>query len=156
MNRVPALCLLAAVAAGTRRGARRGLRSAASRARRGAISNGRRSRAEAKKLLSELQWRIESFQFGPSNVELAKKLVAADPNFAIGQYYLSAVLPDPAEAEKQYEKSRELAKTASEGRAPLHRGHGAGAPQPGRGLREVHPVPGGPGRRTIRESGSST
>ena len=70
---------------------------------------------EAKKLLGELQSRIESFQFGAQNVELAKKLVAADPHFAMGVYYQSAVTPDPAEAVKIYEKSRELAKTASDG-----------------------------------------
>jgi len=70
---------------------------------------------EAKKLLAELQSRIESFQFGAANVDLAKKLVAADPSFAMGEYYLSAVLPDPDESLKAYEKSRELAKTASEG-----------------------------------------
>jgi tetratricopeptide (TPR) repeat protein len=71
--------------------------------------------AEAKKLLSELQLRIENFQFGPQNVELAKKIVAADPTFAMGQYYLSAVTANPAEAEKEYEKSRVLAKDASDG-----------------------------------------
>jgi tetratricopeptide (TPR) repeat protein len=71
--------------------------------------------SEAKTLLGELQARIESFQFGPANVELAKKIVAADPNFAMGEYYMSAVLPDPVEAEKHYMKSRELAKSASEG-----------------------------------------
>jgi tetratricopeptide (TPR) repeat protein len=70
---------------------------------------------EAKRLLGELQLRIENFQIGPANLELAKKLVAADPNFAIGQYYLSAVTPGPADAEKEYMKSRELAKNASEG-----------------------------------------
>jgi tetratricopeptide (TPR) repeat protein len=112
MNRLSALLLLAAVAA-------------APAAAIGSPANaqgpaGKRfewttKSPEAKKLLSELQWRIESFQFGPSNVELAKKLVAADPSFAIGQYYLSAVVPDPVEAEKHYEKSRELAKAASEG-----------------------------------------
>jgi hypothetical protein len=71
--------------------------------------------SEAKTLLGELQSRIESFQFGPANVELAKKIVAADPNFAMGEYYMSAVLPDPVEAEKHYLKARELAKSASEG-----------------------------------------
>lgn len=71
--------------------------------------------AEAKKLLAELQSRIESFQVGPANVELAKKLVAADANFAMGEYYLSAVLPRPDEAVEHYQKSRELAKNASEG-----------------------------------------
>ncbi len=70
---------------------------------------------EARKLLAELQTKIENFQFGPGNVELAKKLVAADPSFAIGTYYLSVVTPDPVEAEKLYEKSRELAKSASDG-----------------------------------------
>jgi tetratricopeptide (TPR) repeat protein len=73
------------------------------------------SSAEARKLLAELQSRIESFQVGPANVELAQKLVAADPKFAIGEYYLSAVLPTPDEALKHYEKSRELAKNASDG-----------------------------------------
>ena len=111
MNRVSALCLLAAVAAGPGAGAS----PTAAEARTGRHFEWTTKSPEAKKLLAELQSRIESFQFGPSNVDLARKLVAADPNFAIGQYYLSAVLPDPAEAEKQYEKSRELAKTASEG-----------------------------------------
>jgi len=69
---------------------------------------------EAKKMLGELQARIEAFQFGASNVELARKIVAADPQFAMGQYYLSAVLPG-AEAEAEYLKSRELARQASEG-----------------------------------------
>ena len=41
---------------------------------------------EAKQLLKELQLRIENFQVGPENLELAKKIVAADPNFAMGQY----------------------------------------------------------------------
>lgn len=70
---------------------------------------------EAKKILGELQTRIESFQFGPSLLELGKKLEAADPKFAIGVYYLSAVTPDPDEAFKLYERSRELAKSASDG-----------------------------------------
>jgi tetratricopeptide (TPR) repeat protein len=108
MNRVAALCLLAAVAGGP------------SAAAADAVAAGRHFEwstrsPEARSLLGELQGRIESFQFGPSNVDLAKKLVAADPSFAMGQYYLSAVLPDPAESLKAYEKSRELAKNASEG-----------------------------------------
>ncbi len=108
MNRVAGLCLLAAVAVGP------------SVAAADAVTPGRHFEwstrsPEAKKLLAELQGRIESFQFGPSNVDLAKKLVAADPNFAIGEYYLSAVLPDPDESLKAYEKSRELAKNASDG-----------------------------------------
>jgi tetratricopeptide (TPR) repeat protein len=70
---------------------------------------------EAKKMLSELQLRIENFQFGPENVVLAKKIVAADPAFAMGQYYLSAVTANPDEAVKEYEKARELAKKASDG-----------------------------------------
>src|SRR5262245_1972217 len=71
--------------------------------------------ADAKKMLSELQQRIENFQVGPANLELAKKMVAADPNWAMGEYYLSAVQTDPAEAEKIYLKSKELAKNASDG-----------------------------------------
>lgn len=70
---------------------------------------------EAKKLLKELQWRIESFQGGPASVELGKKIVALDPNFAMGVYYLSAVTPVPAESEKIYLQARELAAKASDG-----------------------------------------
>ena len=51
--------------------------------------------AEAKQTLVELQQRIENFQFGPQNVEIAQKIVAADPQFALGVYYLSAVTPQP-------------------------------------------------------------
>ena len=69
---------------------------------------------EARKLLFELQGRIENFQFGAANVELAKKIVALDPEFAMGQYYLSAVTPGP-DGEKEYRKALELAKKAPEG-----------------------------------------
>lgn len=71
--------------------------------------------ADAKKMLLELQTRVENFQAGPENLELAKKLVAADPNFAMGVYYLSVFTTQPDEAVAQYQKSRELAKKASEG-----------------------------------------
>ena len=70
--------------------------------------------AEAKKMLVELQMNIENFKLGPANLQLAKKIVEADPDFAMGQYYLSAVSP-PADAEKEYLKARELAKNASDG-----------------------------------------
>jgi tetratricopeptide (TPR) repeat protein len=108
MNRVAALCLLAAVAVGPRV-------SAADAVAAGRHFEWSTRSPEARRLLGELQGRIESFQFGPANVDLARKLVAADPAFAMGEYYLSAVLPDPAESLKAYEKSRELAKNASEG-----------------------------------------
>jgi tetratricopeptide (TPR) repeat protein len=70
---------------------------------------------EAKSLLKELQLRIENFQVGPENVERAKKIVAADPSFAMGQYYLSAVSATPADAEKEYLKAKEMARNASDG-----------------------------------------
>jgi tetratricopeptide (TPR) repeat protein len=71
--------------------------------------------AEAKTMLLDLQSRVEHFQAGPENLELAKKLVAADPSFAMGAYYLSVFTTQPDEAVAKYEKSRELARTASEG-----------------------------------------
>jgi tetratricopeptide (TPR) repeat protein len=71
--------------------------------------------ADAKRMLLDLQQRVENFQAGPENLELAKKLVAADPNFAMGVYYLSVFTTPPDEAVAQYQKSRELAKKASEG-----------------------------------------
>jgi len=70
--------------------------------------------AEAKTMLRELQTRIESFQFGPANVELAQKIVAADPAFAMGHYYLAATQAGPA-GQAAYEKAAELAKAASDG-----------------------------------------
>jgi tetratricopeptide (TPR) repeat protein len=111
MNRVPALCLLAALAAGPVTA----VAAPATAAPAGKHFEWTTKSPEAKMLLAELQSRIESFQFGAANVELAKKLVAADPNFAMGQYYLSAVTPDPDVAEKQYLKAREMAKNASDG-----------------------------------------
>ena len=71
--------------------------------------------AEAKTMLKELQLRIENFQQGPENRKIAEKIVAADPSFAMGQYYLSVFNPNPAEGFKDYEKARELAKNASDG-----------------------------------------
>jgi tetratricopeptide (TPR) repeat protein len=71
--------------------------------------------AEAKTMLKELQLRIENFQQGPENRKLAEKIVAADPAFAMGQYYLSVFNPNPAEGFKEYEKARELAARASDG-----------------------------------------
>jgi tetratricopeptide (TPR) repeat protein len=70
--------------------------------------------AEAKRLLAELQGRIENFQFGTETGALAQKLVAADPEFAMGVYYLSAVTP-PAENQKHLDRAVELSKKASEG-----------------------------------------
>jgi len=70
--------------------------------------------AEAKQLLTKLQMQIENFQFGPANQELADKIVAADPEFAIGMYYKAATSPPPGNLEF-YEKSRALAKNASDG-----------------------------------------
>ena len=70
---------------------------------------------EAREVLKQLQLRIENFQVGPENLELAKKIVAADPSFAMGQYYLSAVQASPADAEKEYLKAKEMAKNASDG-----------------------------------------
>jgi predicted Zn-dependent protease len=71
--------------------------------------------ADAKKMLLDLQTRVENFQTGPENLELAKKLVAADPDFAMGVYYLSVFATQPDEAVAQYQRSRELARKASAG-----------------------------------------
>jgi tetratricopeptide (TPR) repeat protein len=68
---------------------------------------------EAREGLFELQRRIENQQFGTANLELARKIVAADPAFAMGAYYLSAVTfpPEPG----LLEKARALAPKASDG-----------------------------------------
>src|SRR5882724_8357000 len=70
--------------------------------------------AEAKRLLAELQGRIKNFQFGTETSAMAQKLVAADSQFAMGVYYLSAVTP-PAENQKHLDRAVELSKKASEG-----------------------------------------
>jgi tetratricopeptide (TPR) repeat protein len=70
--------------------------------------------AEAKQRLLEVQQRIESFQFGPETIAAAQKVVAADPAFAMGVYYLSAVTPPP-DNEKHLEKAVALSKKASDG-----------------------------------------
>jgi tetratricopeptide (TPR) repeat protein len=69
---------------------------------------------EAKKMLLELQQRIENFQFGTETVALANRLAAADPDFATGIYYLSAVTPAP-DNQKHLDRATELAKKASDG-----------------------------------------
>ena len=69
---------------------------------------------EAKQGLLEVQQRIESFLFGPETVAAAQKVVSADPEFAMGVYYLSAVTPPP-ENEKHLEKAVVLSKKASDG-----------------------------------------
>ena len=70
--------------------------------------------AEAKQKLFELQQRIESFQFGADTVDAARRLVAADPAFAMGEYYLSAVAAPP-ENQEHLDKAVALAKNASDG-----------------------------------------
>lgn len=70
--------------------------------------------AEAKQRLAELQARIENFQFGPDTVEAARRIVAADPEFAMGEYYVSAVMPPPGNQD-HLDKAVALAKKASEG-----------------------------------------
>jgi tetratricopeptide (TPR) repeat protein len=69
---------------------------------------------DARQGLASLQQRIESFLFGPPTIELARKVVAADPEFAMGVYYLSAVTPPP-ESEKHLEKAAALSGKASDG-----------------------------------------
>jgi tetratricopeptide (TPR) repeat protein len=70
--------------------------------------------SEARARLAELQQQIESFQFGPPAVETARGIVAADPEFAMGHYYLSATLGAPAGQEALDEAVR-LAPKASAG-----------------------------------------
>lgn len=72
------------------------------------------SSADAKAKLVLLQQRVESFLFGPDNAELARAIVAADPGFAMGHYYLSATL-SPAEGQAPLDKALELSAKASDG-----------------------------------------
>jgi tetratricopeptide (TPR) repeat protein len=69
---------------------------------------------EAKSQLTELQNRIERFEAGPALVELGQKIVAADPEFAMGVYYLSAVAPPP-DNQAHLDEAVALSKNASDG-----------------------------------------
>lgn len=70
--------------------------------------------ATAKQKLLEVQQRIESFQFGAETVEAARQIVTADPQFAMGEYYLSAVAPPP-ENQAHLDKAVLLSQKASDG-----------------------------------------
>ncbi len=65
---------------------------------------------EARKGLIELRQRIENFGGGP---ELAEKVVAADPEWCLGLYYLSAVTPPP-DNQKHLDRAVELSKNGSD------------------------------------------
>ena len=109
--------------------------------------------AEAKKMLSELQLRIENFQFGPAERRAGEEDRGRRPELRHGRSTTSPrSLPDPAEAEKQYEKSRELAKNASDGERRFIEAMVPRAREPGRGLREVHRAPGGAGQGLSRRA----
>lgn len=67
----------------------------------------------ARQGLAELQRNIEELESGPANLRLARSIVAADPDFALGAYYLSAVTFPPDA--RLLRKAQELAGDASEG-----------------------------------------
>jgi len=68
----------------------------------------------ARELLARLQRSIENLALGQTNAELARKLVAADPGWALGVYYQSAVTPAPGN-QKLLARAAELAQDASDG-----------------------------------------
>jgi tetratricopeptide (TPR) repeat protein len=70
--------------------------------------------AEAKRLVAQIQERIERFQFGPETGELARKIAAADPAFAMGHYYVAATTSGP-ESDQALAKAADLARKASDG-----------------------------------------
>src|SRR6185436_19664882 len=70
---------------------------------------------EAKEYVSQIVFRVETFQFGPDVTALAKKSVEVDPNFAFGYYLLATTSPTPEDVRKYSDKAVELAKNASDG-----------------------------------------
>ena len=153
MNRVPALCLLAALAVGPG-AALAGAPAATSPP--GAISNGRPNRPRPRSCWPSCSPASRASSSEPPTSSWPRSSwppIRASPSASTTS---PRSCPIPVEAEKQYEKSRELAKNASEGERRFIEAMSLRAPQPGRRLREVHPAPGGAGRRTIRASGSST
>jgi tetratricopeptide (TPR) repeat protein len=72
------------------------------------------SNAEAKAAAMAAVNGIESFGQQPAMLENAKKAVAADPNFAFGQYLVATFTPPP-EGPAEMQKALELAKKAPDG-----------------------------------------
>ncbi len=70
---------------------------------------------EARDLVAQIVYRIETFQFGPDLNALAKKAIEADPNFAFGYYLVGTTSATPEDVKKYSEKAVDVAKTASEG-----------------------------------------
>ncbi|HLL76328.1 MAG TPA: tetratricopeptide repeat protein [Pyrinomonadaceae bacterium] len=77
---------------------------------------------EAREAAEKAVWMIETFQGGPDALALAQKAVAADPDFAFGQYLVATFTPPPQGQPVQpgapnplMEKALELAKKASDG-----------------------------------------
>ena len=70
---------------------------------------------EAKDYVSQIVYRVETFQFGPDVTALAKKSVEADPKFAFGYYLLATTSPTPEEVKANSDKAVEFAKNASDG-----------------------------------------
>src|SRR4030095_6488418 len=70
---------------------------------------------EAKEYVSQIVFRIETFQVGPDVTAIAKKSVEADPNFAFGYYLLATTSPTPEEVKANADKAVEFAKKASDG-----------------------------------------
>ena len=73
------------------------------------------SSKEAKEYVSQIVFRVETFQFGPDVTALAKKSVEVDPNFAFGYYLLATTSPTPEEVKLNSDKAVEFAKKASDG-----------------------------------------
>src|SRR5688572_11998010 len=73
------------------------------------------SSKEAKEYVSQIVFRVETFQFGPDVTALAKKSVEVDPSFAFGYYLLATTSPTPEEAKANSDKAVEFAKKASDG-----------------------------------------
>src|SRR5262249_15234719 len=70
---------------------------------------------EAKDIVAQIVFKIETFQFGPDLNALAKKTVEADPNFAFGYYLVGTTSATPDQAKENSDKAVELSKKASDG-----------------------------------------
>jgi tetratricopeptide (TPR) repeat protein len=70
---------------------------------------------EAKDIVAQIVYQVETMTVGPQSNALAKKAVEADPNFAFGYYLLGTTSATPDEAKKYNDKAVELSKSASDG-----------------------------------------
>jgi len=73
------------------------------------------SSKEAKDIVAQIVYQVETMTVGMQTNALAKKSIEADPNFAFGYYLVGTTSATPDDVKKFSDKAAELSKNASDG-----------------------------------------